>query len=49
MTYLLDANVVSYFLQVRRESDLAAATHAIPCAIVDEVRHELTCICVDEW
>jgi hypothetical protein len=41
VTYLLDANVVSYFLQVRRESDLAAAAQAIPCAILDEVRQEL--------
>lgn len=41
MTYLLDANVVSYFLQVRRENDLAAAASKTPCAIVDEVRLEL--------
>lgn len=41
MTYLLDANVVSYFLQVRRENDLAVAAHTIPCAILDEVRQEL--------
>jgi hypothetical protein len=41
VTYLLDANVVSYFLQVRRESDLAAAASVAPCAIVDEVRREL--------
>ncbi len=41
MTYLLDANVVSYFLQARRDNDLASAAATIPCAIVDEVRQEL--------
>jgi hypothetical protein len=40
-TYLLDAQVVSYFLQARREDELAAAAAAVPCVIVDEVRGEL--------
>ncbi|MGN6105978.1 MAG: hypothetical protein ACTHU0_12800, partial [Kofleriaceae bacterium] len=39
--YLLDANVVSYFLQARREADLERLVAAAPCAIVDEVRREL--------
>jgi hypothetical protein len=42
VTYLLDTNVVSYVLQVRRETDLAAAASMVPCAIIDEVRQELS-------
>lgn len=41
MTYLLDTQVVSYFLHARRENELAAAAAAVPCTIVDEVRGEL--------
>jgi hypothetical protein len=41
MAYLLDTQVVSYFLQARRENELAAAAAVVPCAIVDEVRAEL--------
>lgn len=41
MTYLLDTQVVSYFLQARREAELAAAAETTPCAIADEVRDEL--------
>jgi hypothetical protein len=42
MTYLLDTQVVSFFLQARREEDLAAAATTVRCAIADEVRVELT-------
>ena len=42
MPYLLDSQVVSYFLQARREADLAAAAEAIPCAIAEIVRDELS-------
>jgi len=38
MPYLLDTQVVSFFLQARREADLVAAAAAMPCAIADEVR-----------
>lgn len=41
MPYLLDSQVVSYFLQARREAALAAAAEIIPCAIVELVRDEL--------
>lgn len=41
MAYLLDTQVVSYFLQARRENELATAAAAAPCAIVDEVHREL--------
>lgn len=41
MAYLLDTQVVSYFLQARRENELAAAAAVVACAIVDEVRIEL--------
>lgn len=41
MPYLLDTQVISYFLQARRETDLATAASTVPCAIVDEVRVEL--------
>jgi len=39
--YLLDTNIVSYFLQAGRESDLAAAAKSCSMALVDEVRREL--------
>lgn len=41
MTYLLDTQVVSYFLQARRQTELAAAAAMVGCAIVAEVRGEL--------
>jgi len=41
VTYLLDTNVVSYFLQASREKDLSDAAKFIPLAIVGEVRDEL--------
>jgi len=41
MAYLLDTQVVSYFLQARREAELAAATAVVACTIVGEVRDEL--------
>ena len=41
MTYLLDTQVVSYFLQARREAELAAAAARVPCAIAEVVRDEL--------
>jgi hypothetical protein len=41
LTYLLDANVISYFLHCRREVDLMAAGARCPLAIADEVRVEL--------
>jgi hypothetical protein len=41
MAYLLDAQIVSYFFQARRENELAAAATRIRCVIVDEVRREL--------
>lgn len=41
MPYLLDSQVVSYFLQARREVALAAAAERIPCAIAEIVRDEL--------
>jgi len=37
MSYLLDTQVISYFLQARRENDLATAAVTVPCAIADEV------------
>jgi hypothetical protein len=53
-TYLLDTQVVSYFLQARRENELAAAAAAVPCTIVDEVRGELAAdptrgVLFDRW
>ncbi len=41
MIYLLDTNVVSYFLQAGRERELAGAARTIDLVIVDEVRREL--------
>ena len=41
MTFLLDTNVVSYFLQVGRERELAEAAKRCPMALVDEVFREL--------
>lgn len=41
MTYLLDNNVVSYFLHSRREADLMTAARRCSLAISDEVRKEL--------
>ncbi|HWO27032.1 MAG TPA: hypothetical protein VNO30_50225 [Kofleriaceae bacterium] len=41
MPYLLDSQVVSYFLQARREAALAAAAERVPCAIAEIVRDEL--------
>jgi len=41
MPYLLDTQVVSYFLQARREADLAIAAEAVPCVIAEVVRDEL--------
>lgn len=41
MAYLLDTQVVAYFLHARREPDLAAAAGTVPCMIVEEVRDEL--------
>ncbi len=41
MTYLLDAMIVSYFLQAGRENDLAMAARCCSMALVDEVRGEL--------
>ena len=40
-TFLLDSNIVSFFLQARAEKELAAASQRVPLAIVDEVRREL--------
>lgn len=40
--FLLDANIVSYFLQLRREGDLARAVIHFPSGIAEEVRQELT-------
>jgi hypothetical protein len=42
VTYLLDANVVSFFLHELRKKELADAAKVIPMAIVGEVRDELT-------
>jgi hypothetical protein len=41
LTYLLDANVVSYFFDANRQRELAAASARCPMAMVDEVRQEL--------
>ncbi|HRI65324.1 MAG TPA: hypothetical protein PK156_13840 [Polyangium sp.] len=41
MTYILDTNVISYFLQAQRETELSDAANFFPLAIVDEVRKEL--------
>ena len=41
MPYLLDTQVVSYFLQARREVELAAAASMVPCVIAEIVRDEL--------
>ena len=41
MTFLLDTNVVSYFLQAGRERELAEAARCCPMALVDEVFREL--------
>lgn len=41
MTFLLDTNVVSYFLQAGREADLAKASKLCPMALVEEVYREL--------
>jgi hypothetical protein len=41
VTYLLDTNVVSYFLQASREKELSNAAKVMPLSIVGEVRDEL--------
>lgn len=41
MTYLLDSNILSCFLQCRREAELASAAARVSLAIVEEVRVEL--------
>jgi len=41
LTYLLDNNVVSYFLHARREADLMEAARRCSLAIAEEVRKEL--------
>lgn len=41
MTYLLDTNIISYFLQAQHEDELAIAAKVVSMAIVDEVRKEL--------
>lgn len=41
MTYLLDANVVSYFLQAKRGIDLSAAAGRCKMALVEDVSTEL--------
>ncbi|HEX3595901.1 MAG TPA: hypothetical protein VHU80_12405, partial [Polyangiaceae bacterium] len=41
MTYLLDTNVISYFLQASRERELSDAARTVPLVIVGEVRDEL--------
>jgi hypothetical protein len=41
VTYLLDTNIVAYFLEAGREGDLAAAAKRCPMTIVGEVRTEL--------
>ena len=41
MTYLLDTNIVSFFLHASREQELAVAAKTTPLAIVGEVRVEL--------
>jgi hypothetical protein len=41
VTYLLDTNVASYFLQASREKELSDASKVVPLAIVGEVRDEL--------
>ena len=40
MTFLLDNNVVSYFFNVGREQELAAAAERVPLAMVEEVKDE---------
>lgn len=42
MPYLLDTQVVSYFLQARREAALAEAAEITPCVIAEIVRDELS-------
>jgi hypothetical protein len=41
VTYLLDTNIVSYFLQAEREADLASASAMSAMALVEAVRGEL--------
>ncbi len=41
MPYLLDAQVISYFLQARREAVFATAAATVACAIAEVVRDEL--------
>lgn len=41
VTYLLDTNIISYFLQAQHEDKLATAATCVSMAIVDEVRKEL--------
>jgi hypothetical protein len=41
LTYLLDNNIISYFLHARREDDLMEAAEQCPLAIADEVESEL--------
>ncbi|MBK7076677.1 MAG: hypothetical protein IPH44_30735 [Myxococcales bacterium] len=42
MTYLLDNNVIQYFLHARHETELAEAAKRCSLAVADEVRSELT-------
>lgn len=41
MTFLLDTNVVAYFLQIGREAELATAAQRCSMVVVDEVYREL--------
>lgn len=41
MSYLLDAMIVSYFFQVGRKEEFAAAAKLVPMMLVGEVRREL--------
>jgi hypothetical protein len=41
VTYLLDSNVVSYFLHAGRRDELARAAQCCSMAVVEEVRQEL--------
>jgi hypothetical protein len=41
LRYLLDTQIVSWFLQSRKEQALAAAAEKVPCSVVEEVREEL--------
>ncbi len=41
MRFLLDTNVLAYFFEARRHSELADAAAIEPCAIADDVKREL--------